>query len=349
MKNINAKDLGILGKGFSEAKGYRRFSDKDLEIMTQIFPTFENGDEAWPRVGENSAGLHIDFKTDTRTMNIKWSVKYCDQPINLTLINESGLDVYVKIKGKYRFLNVGRPIPGKKVFEANIIDKTYTEIPQGMNEYTVNLGTYDEIKDVQIGIDDDAKIEPAEPKQGYIAVYGTSITEGASASRPGMVYTNMMRRELDEEIINLGLGGSGLLQPQMTDILNRLDPKIMIMDSLPNMTGLTEDVFNKNFRYFYKTFRGSHPKTPILFIGHPVFGNVWAWLGDDGESNSNIKLKKLIKEWNDPDVYWIEGKGLFGYDYEGTSDTLHATDLAFYRMNEIILPVVKDLLKKYNL
>lgn len=350
MKYINAKELGILGKGFPEAKGYRRFSDKDLEIMTKIYPTFENGDEAWPRVGENSAGLHIDFRTDTRIMNIKWSVRYGDQTINLTLINQSGLDVYIKKDGKYRFVNVGRPVPGKKLFEEVIFNKNFGKIPEGMNEYTINLGTYDEIKDVQIGIEDDAKIEPLEPNEnGYIAVYGTSITEGGCASRPGMIYTHMMRRELKKEIINLGLSGSGLLQPEMTDMLNRLDPKIMIMDSLANMNGLPEDIFNANFRYFYKTFRESHPKTPILFIGHPVFGNEWAWLGDDGENHTNINLKKLIKEWADPDVYWIEGIGLFGSDYEGTVDSVHATDLAFYRMNEIVLPVVKDILKKYNL
>ena len=350
MKYINAKDLGILGKAFPEAKGYRRFSDEDIDTMTAIYPKFANGDEAWPRVGENSAGLHIDFKTDTRIMNIKWSVKYCDLTINLTLINQSGLDVYMKKDGKYRFLNVGRPVPGKKLFEASIIDKSFKKIPQGMNEYTVNLGTYDEIKEVFIGIDDDARIEPAEPNtNGYIAVYGTSITEGGCASRPGMIYTHMLRRELKEEIINLGLSGSGLLQPQMTDILNRLDPKIMIMDSLANMNGLEEKVFFENFRYFYRTFRAGHPKTPILFIGHPSFGNQWVWIGDEGDNHTNTYMKKLLKEWNDPLNYWIEGKDIIGTDFEGTIDTVHATDLAFYRMNEKILPVVKDLLEKYNL
>ena len=349
IKWIDAEELGIKGKGFPDAKAYRRLSDKDLETMHKILPYIgEPKNKAFPYVGECSAGLHIDFKTNARIIKVRWSVKYCDFPTNITFSNQSGLDLYILLGDKFRYVNTALG----DMFEKDNVERTLVNtgmgrIPGGMNEYTLNLATYDEVTKLEIGIPENAKIESVPDKPDYIAIYGTSITQGGCASRPGMIYSHMLRRELNEEIVNLGFSGSGLLQPEMTDILCKLNPKLMIMDSLANMGSLKKEDFYERFEYFYTSFRKAHPKTPILFLGHPAYTNSWTWYdyskGDDDPTN--VYTKDLINKWNDPNVYFIEGKDLYGDDWEGTVDSVHATDLAYVRITEKILPVILTILK----
>ena len=45
--------------------------------------------------------------------------------------------------------------------------------------------------------------------------YGTSITQGGCACRPGMAYTNILSRQFNVEVINLGFSGSGRGEPEV--------------------------------------------------------------------------------------------------------------------------------------
>ena len=68
-----------------------------------------------------------------------------------------------------------------------------------------------------------------------IVFYGTSILQGASASRPGMVHSAMLQRRFDWPVINLGFSGNGRMEPEMADLLAELDPSVCVVDCLPNM------------------------------------------------------------------------------------------------------------------
>ena len=63
---------------------------------------------------------------------------------------------------------------------------------------------------------------------GPVVVYGTSITQGANASRPGMAYTNILSRRLNVEFVNLGFSGSGRGEPEVAEVIagipNPLEP-----------------------------------------------------------------------------------------------------------------------------
>lgn len=45
-----------------------------------------------------------------------------------------------------------------------------------------------------------------------IVLYGTSIAQGACASRPGMAWGNIVSRSLEIPLINLGFSGNGKLE-----------------------------------------------------------------------------------------------------------------------------------------
>ncbi|MEF9932226.1 MAG: SGNH/GDSL hydrolase family protein, partial [Bacteroidales bacterium] len=50
-----------------------------------------------------------------------------------------------------------------------------------------------------------------------IVFYGTSVTQGGCASRPGMAYPAIIERKLNRETINLGFSGNGRMDKVMAD------------------------------------------------------------------------------------------------------------------------------------
>ena len=67
------------------------------------------------------------------------------------------------------------------------------------------------VETVFIGIDEQAELAAPSPwaDDRPVVVYGTSITQGGCATRPGMAYTNIVSRELNRPVINLGFSGNG--------------------------------------------------------------------------------------------------------------------------------------------
>ena len=96
-----------------------------------------------------------------------------------------------------------------------------------------------------------------------LVFYGTSITQGGCASRPGMVHTAILGRWLDRPVINLGFSGNGTMDPEMADLMAELDPALYILDCLPNINAAQ---VAKRVVPFVRTLRKARPETPILLV-----------------------------------------------------------------------------------
>jgi hypothetical protein len=68
-----------------------------------------------------------------------------------------------------------------------------------------------------------------------IVWYGTSICQGACASRPGLAYTNYISRNVGRQIYNFGFSGNGQMEPEVLQYINEIDMSMFIVDCLPNM------------------------------------------------------------------------------------------------------------------
>ena len=339
---VDAKTLGIKAKPFKEAIGYRRLTEEDSAIISNL----EECKGAFPYLGRCSAGMHIDFKTDSREIWIRWSIGYGFHPTNLNFIGQSGFDIYVKYEGNYRFLCAGSPAPGKlNDNEVCVMNKNYYKIPQGMNSFSLNLCNYDECTKLEIGIDDNAEIYGETPfGEENIFVYACSITQGGCASRPGMSYTNIMRRWLNHEVVNFAFSGHGRLYHETTHILNRVEPRLLVMACIGNLRDNDPALAIDRYNYFYDIYRKNHPKVPILFIEVPTFTHSWAYHEDI--EPINYVLRDIYAKWKDDNIYYLKCDDLYGHDYEATCDCYHPSDLGFYRMAEVITPVVKNILEK---
>ena len=289
----------------------------------------------------NSAGLAISFTTNSPVIKAKWTVPDNPQSANLTRIAQKGLDLYIKRDGKWQFAGVG--IPDGVTTERVLVDNMDTE----EKECLLYLPLYDELKSLEIGVPADSYIRKGQkPFKEKIVVYGSSILQGASASRPGMAYPARLSRSSGYNFINLGLSGSGKMEKEVAEMLADIDADAFILDCIPNPspTEITERTVA-----FVTTLRQKHPDTPII-----VIQTVVREIG-----NFNLKFRERVRLQNEAiaaqmevlrkkgvkNLYFIKEDHFLGTDHEGTVDGTHPNDLGFDRMLKKYKPAIGKILK----
>jgi hypothetical protein len=178
-----------------------------------------------------------------------------------------------------------------------------------------------------------------------IVFYGTSITHGASASRPGMTHVAILGRRFDRPVINLGLSGNGRMETEVARLLTEIDAAVYIIDCLPNIQA--EGVLERT-RPCIEILRAARPETPILLVEDRSYGDSFL-ISSKRERNrtSREALRRVYKELKADGVkqlYYLEGEHLLGDDNEGTVDSSHPTDLGFMRQAAAFTEALEPIL-----
>ena len=106
-------------------------------------------------------------------------------------------------------------------------------------EYILYLPLYNEVSHLEIGVPEGSSFSFVPPvKECPIVLYGTSIAQGACASRPAMAWANIVGRKLELSLINLGFSGNGKLEYEIIELICEQYPSIVISDCMPNMVVL---------------------------------------------------------------------------------------------------------------
>ena len=329
--------FGVEGRGWTNTKSfYDRLPAKAEGVVRQ--PVWD--------LSRASAGMCVRFVTDATTIHARWALtESWLYMANMTAIGKSGLDLYVKTEKGWRWLAVGAPQN-----QTNEILLAKDLIP-GKREYLLYLPLYNGTKFVELGISPTNMIEKApawgEGERKPIVFYGTSILQGASASRPGMVHSAMLQRKFNWPIINLGFSGNGKMEPEMADLLAELDPAIYVIDCLPNMVAAE---IKERTEPLVQKLRTAHPDVPIVLVEDRTLQGAfltqsqmeWYHLKDRAELKTAFdRLQKAgVKN-----LYYIPGEHLLGDDGEGTTDGSHPNDLGFARQAEFFSNTLKPLLK----
>ena len=215
----------------------------------------------------------------------------------------------------------------------------------GWRDIEIYMPLYGGVCELYIGVQDGASLdEPKEYKyKKPIVIYGSSITQGACASRPGNDFAMRLSRLLDADVLNLGFSGNGNAEPEMLDYLTRIDASAYIFDY--NYYSDRPDRILPPHYEVYATLRRAHPKTPILMIDKPSY----VFAGKDYEIRSKMIRDTYERAIRDGDgcVAMMDAKDLFGETEPDACvvDTDHPNDLGFYRMAESIFPRLKKLLE----
>jgi hypothetical protein len=298
-------------------------------------------------LSQNSAGLCVRFVTDAQTISARWSLtsKSLSMP-HMAATGVSGLDLYVETAtGAWQWLACARPTS----IDNNV--QVVSGLPAGERHYLLYLPLYNGVTSVELGIPDDRSLAKAEPRapdrQKPIVFYGTSITQGGCASRPGMVHTAILGRRFNRPVINLGFSGNGKMEPELAELLGELDAALYVLDCLPN---LTPDLVAERVEPFVRILRKARPDTPILLVEDRNYTDGFLVASRRGRNEQNqAALKKAYKSLVADGVaglHYLPADRMLGDDNEGTVDGSHPTDLGFMRQADAFAKVLGPLLSK---
>ncbi len=327
---IDAKTLEIEGKGWSDTKSfYDRFPAKAEKIVRPPI---------WA-LSENSAGMAVHFQSDATSIAVRWELRKAQLAMpHMSACGVSGVDLYVKEKGKWFWLGSGRPTEfpkAEKILVQNLESKA--------REFLIYFPLYNGLNSLEIGVPTKANFSQDVRRKNSrpIVFYGTSILQGACASRPGMAYPSILGRHFDRPTINLGFSGNGKAEPEVAQLLAELNPAVYVIDCLPN---LQPEEAAERIEPFVKILRAAHPKTPIILvenIEYPDGKFVKTRRIPASKKNLNLAaLYKQLRKSGDKKIYYVSAKSLLGNDGEATVDGTHPNDLGFMRMAEAVKPVL---------
>ena len=291
--------------------------------------------EIWD-LSENSAGINIQIRTNTRNLILKWCIKLDFKMNHMTDAGIKGLDIYQYEGKKWQYLSTGLPNSSKNkhtIKFKNANDKILC----------FYLPLYDSIVDFKIGVDDDSDVKFIKNKNKPIVFYGTSITQGGCASRPGMAHTNIISRNTIYPCINLGFSGNGHLEKEIGKILSKIDAKCFIIDCLPNVN---ISQIKSNVTPLIQSIRSNDKNyhCPIIFLEQPLIHDQYI---DEDVKEKNYVLACKIKKCNKlgfKDIHLIDQENCLGSDYEATVDGVHYNDIGFQRFSEHILKNIRNIL-----
>ena len=288
-------------------------------------------------LSHDSAGLAVRFVTDATAISARWTLRSERLAMaHMPASGVSGVDLYVKDKGRWRWLGAGRAEkypPEEKTLARSCRRGEYLHLP-----------LYNGVTEVQIGLPAGAKLEAAparEPGRKPVVFYGTSILQGGCAARPGMAYPAILGRRLDREAINLGFSGNAWGEPEMARLLAELDRSLRAGPAPQHEGG----VVARGCRFI--AILRKYPRTPVVLVEHAVYPTANRWGRRPGAAAVNARLR-VHRQWvraGDRRLWYVSGAGLTGDDREGTVDGVHATDLGFYRMAGAIEPTLRRPLK----
>lgn len=319
--------------------GVFREGDRYYRIPTSVSRSVSEGVDT---LNKHTTGGRVRFVTDSQRFAIKVKLINPDPGPNMSRMGCAGLDLYD-----------GKTYAGSFVPPTNMPNSAYearkTVEPSKERLVTVNLPIYCGVKELYIGLDEGATLKPA-PDYTYekpVVFYGSSITHGGCASRPGATYEAWISRALDTNFINLGFSGNAKAEDAIAEYIAGLDMSVFVYDYDHNAKDA--DYLRKTHERMFLTVREKNPDLPIIIISAPVTEAPCAGLNRwfDGRREVIRETYERAIARGDKNVYYIPGNSFFdAVGNEFTCDHCHPTDLGFYFMAEKITPVIREILEK---
>ncbi|MES2466890.1 MAG: SGNH/GDSL hydrolase family protein [Verrucomicrobiota bacterium] len=327
----DASSFGIEGRGWEKtATPYGRLPDSVKSKVNGL---------AW-ELSNNNPGVCIRFLTDAPVIKVRWSlIKGGLAMPHMAATGVSGVDLYTR-SGNVSWVFVGNGRPGNQ--DNNVGEFEFRGKEKGEHECLLYLPPYNGIKSLEIGAPPGARLEKPGPRpeaqRKPVVVYGTSIAQGACASRPGMVWSAILGRMLDRPAINLGFSASGGMDPRIGEVLAEIDASAFVIDCTWNMSDEAA-LYQDRVPKLVHAIRQQRPDAPIIFVGqsemrpesHPTK------FTEGQEAAVRALQAEGVKG-----LITVPGTDLIGNDGDGTVDGVHLSDVGMLRQAQALFPVVKN-------
>ena len=255
----------------------------------------------------------------------------------------SGVDLYRQRDGQWNFIGAGQATE----FPTNVAQLA-TGLKAAEAEYRIYFPLYNGVASVEIGVHKGAAFRIANRSDGKVApvvIYGTSITQGGCASRPGMSYPAILGRRMNVPVINLGFSGNGKSEPEVARLLSELKASAFVLDPIAN---LFSDQVGERMPKFIEIIRSRHPNTPILLVESPLFPDMpFSAPRAERVNTSNDYLRKVYEAQlaaGDQHICLVPACDLTTDGGEGTVDGIHPTDVGFLKLADGLEPSLRTAL-----
>lgn len=281
----------------------------------------------------HTAGGRVRFKTNSPFIAIRAKMKEITRFPHMPMTGVSGFDLYQHTSdGRDTFFNMFTPP----------VDMTdgYQQISPAINDgemhtYTIHFPLYNVVSSLEIGLQAGAELEAGDDYLPIAPVvyYGSSITQGGCASRPGNAYQNIISARNNIDHINLGFSGSARGEECMAKYIASLDMSCFVMDydhNAPNVAHL-EATHEK----FFRIIREAHPDLPVIFVTKPD-----ARVNEDAIARRNVVYTTYHNAYaaGDRNVSFVDGYSFFEPEYHDicTVDGCHPNDAGFVGMARVL-------------
>ena len=290
----------------------------------------------------HTAGVRVRFSTDSARIGVRVKMPYVTHFCHMPVTGSSSFDIYEDTAGGSRFISAFKPdVSSTGGFELT------NKLVGGkrLRKLTMHYPLYSPVDRLEIGLEAGSVLGPGAEYLPLkpVVYYGSSITQGACASRPGLSYQAMITRKLNIDHINLGFSGNARAELPIVDYMAGMEMSVFVSDydhNAPNADYLLETHLR-----MYERIREKRPDLPYVMVSKPDF---------IFNENDSVKRRTVIEDSfraararGDRNVYYIDGDGLCRGAYEDSCsvDTTHPNDIGFMMMAEGIGRVLTHILR----
>ncbi|MBQ7153771.1 MAG: hypothetical protein IJR83_07565 [Clostridia bacterium] len=280
----------------------------------------------------NTAGGRIRFTTDSPYVAVRFGVNRVVEMSHFPMNGSSGMDLYLDTDNGSLFTGVFAAEYHDNICEGII------EFPDASKrQFTLNLPLYSDVQYLYIGLAEGACVEKGRSYRGLdpVVYYGSSITQGGCAGRPGCSYQSIICRRNDIDYLNLGFSGSARGEQTIIDYMCGLKMSAFVSDYDHNAPD--PEWLKRTHYHLYESIREKHPDIPYLMVTRP-WGSVF--YQDDVDARRKVVYDSYMQAVcaGDRNVWFVDGD-LFWSGEEASCcivDNCHPNDHGFVLMADAI-------------
>lgn len=297
-------------------------------MPTSMRPLYDTNDGARARMYSTS-GVRLRFVSDTRRLWIQLRYGVFARPIY-----KGSLVIDGQLAGTFG-PDAQQPQWDGVIFESDTAQ---------LRVFDIWLPNMVQTDVVELQIDDNCEMKPADPLPVRWLVYGDSITQGMTSSHPAACAIGLAALACNAEVLNLGVGGAKLIAELATtvpqgkyDILsiaygtNDFNQNVQVADYQANAASLLDALTR------------AYPDKPIVLIT-PL---TWASRTHPNANGCTLEdfraaLRQVAQ--GRANVTLLEGTDLIPDDESFFVDKVHPNDAGFKLYGEKLIAAVQQLL-----
>ncbi len=319
------------------------FYEENQNFTRLPIPMVETFTENMQEICKGPTGVVIRFRTNSHSIALYCEYDWKRESDAMSQLVDAGFDLYKFVAGEYRICNNFRPGIGEAVLDM----ETAVSSDDAMYDYMLYLPLCSWVRDFDIGIEKGAVIEEGSERHNKkkILFYGSSVTHGACASRPGLTYPATLGRMLECEIINMGFSGNCLGEECIARKFGEFDYDLFVMEYGYNAE--TVEYFESTHEPFFKIMREHHPDVPVIFITRPEFNHITTPIQAGIKAVIKNTYENAVNS-GDKRVYYIDGRDIFPDYMRGdysTPENVHPNDRGMFEIAKAVYEIAKEYIK----